>query len=325
MKHPKKSATGLRITATPATSPLIQEILVTTDLSGQSLPAVRYALALGGRVGGAVTLLHVLETASSMSGMEAVILARTDSEATTLARRKLEALAQREARGKGAMVTVVRTGRPFHEISLAAHEREVDLIVIATHGYTGLKRVWLGSTAERVVRHAPCPVLTVPTRGLPKRAAPASRFRLQSILVPIDFSNLSRDALPYALLLARQFGAELTLMHVVQISPLDRLLGAEITNHIMVPVIKQAEADLAALATEVGQSGGVRVSTVVLQGTPHASICKRAKSQSADLIVLTTHGHAGLKHVWLGSTAERVVRHASCPVLAVRELIRKTV
>ncbi len=312
-------------TSGPTAPPIIQKILVTTDFSTQSLPAVRYALALGRRTGAAVTLLHVVETASSMSGLEAVLLARTDAEVAELARTKLEALARREAKGAGKITAVVRTGKPFHEISLTAGERAADLIVIATHGHTGLKRVWLGSTAERVVRHAPCPVLTVPTRDLPKRPGPASPFGLKKILVPIDFSNLSQDALPYAALLAKQFGAEVVLLHVVQLFPIDRLLGGEMISQTIVPAIKEAEIDLARMAADLSAATGGKVSGVVREGTPHEVVSKTARSQSADLIVLTTHGYTGLKHVWLGSTAERVVRHASCPVLAVRELIRKTV
>jgi nucleotide-binding universal stress UspA family protein len=325
MKNSKKPANARRKNATPTALPTVQNVLVTTDFSGQSLPAVRYALALGRKTGASVTLLHVVETASSLSGMEAVVLARTDSEVATLARAKLEALADKTTKGDSEVTTVVRTGKPFHEIALAAGERAVDMIVIATHGHTGLKRVWLGSTAERVVRHAPCPVLTVPTRELPKRTGLVSPFRLKRMLVPIDFSNLSKDALPYATLLAKQFGAELILFHVVQWFPIDRLLGAEMISQTMVPAIKEAETNLECMAAEVSKSTGVKVSAVVSEGTPHEAICQAAKSLGADLVVLTTHGYTGLKHAWLGSTAERVVRHASCPVLAVRELIRKTV
>jgi len=93
--------------------------------------------------------------------MESVGLARTASEVGELARRQLPALGQRESGGDGEITTDVRTGQPFHEIALTAGERAADLIVIATHGHTGVKRVLPRSTAERVVRHAPCPVLVV--------------------------------------------------------------------------------------------------------------------------------------------------------------------
>ena len=161
MKNSKKPGSARRKPAALAARPNVQKILVTTDFSDQSLPAVRYAIALGGKIGASVALLHVVETASSLSGMESVLLARTDSEVAESARTQLEALTQRESKGDRKVTAAVRTGKPFHEIALAAGERAVDLIVITTHGYTGLKPVWLGSTAERVVRHATCPVLAV--------------------------------------------------------------------------------------------------------------------------------------------------------------------
>ena len=319
-KSSKKPGTAQPKITSPAAPANLQlkTILATTDFSGQSLPAVRHALVLGEKLGASVTLLHVVEPASSLAGMESVVLARTDAEVAGLARTQLEALAQRETKGDRKITTVVRTGKPFHEIALAAGERAADLIVIATHGHTGLKRVLLGSTAERVVRHAPCPVLTIPTRTLTKRAGKTPAFKLKKILVPIDFSKISKDALPYAVLLAGHFGSEVILLNVVEMFPIDHLQGPELTNQTMVPVMKQAEADLEHMAASLSKSAGVRSSAIVRRGTPFAEICHAAKTLGADLIVLTTHGYTGLKHVWLGSTAERVVRHAPCPVLAVR-------
>ena len=86
----------------------------------------------------------------------------------------------------------------------------------------------------------------------------------------------------------------------------------------MVPLMKQAEAELEHLAGEQRKTTGANISVVVRDGKPFQEICHAAETLGADLIVLTTHGHTGLKHVWLGSTAERVVRHAKCPVLVVR-------
>jgi universal stress protein A len=82
--------------------------------------------------------------------------------------------------------------------------------------------------------------------------------------------------------------------------------------------MKQAEADLLRLAGSLRKTTGLKVSVLVRDGTPFEAICRASETLGADLIVLTTHGYTGLKHVWLGSTAERVVRHASCPVLVVR-------
>jgi len=135
----------------------------------------------------------------------------------------------------------------------------------------------------------------------------------------MDFSELSKDALPWATFLAEQFRAEIVLLHVVEKFPIDYLLGKELASHSIVPLIKQAEADLGRTASDLAKSFGLNISAAVREGKPHVEICETGKTLDADLIVLTTHGYTGLKHVWLGSTAERVVRHASCPVLIVRE------
>ena len=139
----------------------------------------------------------------------------------------------------------------------------------------------------------------------------------------MDFSDLSKDALPWAIFLAGQFKAEVILFHVVEKFPIDYLMGRELTRHMIVPSIKQAEADLEHAAADLAKSMGVKISGVVREGKPHDEICEAAKALKVDLVVLTTHGYTGLKHVWLGSTAERVVRHASCPVLIVRAMKRK--
>ena len=327
LKPSTKPGKNRRKFSTPAAPANIQlkTLLATTDFSDAARAGVRYAVALADKLGATVALLHVIEPRSWLSELGSVIPAREDTEVVALARTQLATMAEGEGKGDVSVSfsVSVRTGNPFHAITTAAREHAVDLIVIATHGHTGFERVLLGSTAERVVRHAPCPVLTVPTRATTKRTGKTPPFKLKRILVPIDFSNVSKDALPWATHLAAHFGAELVLVHIVEKFPIDYLLGSGLTNETFVPTIKQAEADLEQMAVSLRKSTGLNVSVVVSDGKPFEVICQTARTLGADLIVLTTHGYTGLKNVWLGSTAERVVRHAPCPVLAVRELNRK--
>ncbi len=316
MKNSKKPGKAPRKFAPPAARLNVQKILTTTDFSDDSRAGVRYAAALAEKLNADVALLHVVEPRSWMDRLEA----RKDSELVALAQAQLAKLAKREVGGDVTVTSSVCTGKPFHEITTAASEGAADLIVIATHGYTGVERILLGSTAERVVRHAPCPVLIVPTQELPKRAGKTPPFTLKKILVPIDFSNLSKDALPYAVLLAGHYGAELVLLHIAEKFPIDYLLGRGLMNETIAPMIKQAEADLGRIAEDLSKATRVNATAVVREGRPFEAICATAKTGGADLIVVTTHGYTGLKHAWLGSTAERVVRHAPCPVLVVREL-----
>lgn len=322
-KVPKKPANA-RSTRTGAgavrkASSRIRNILATTDFSNESMAGVRYGVALAEQLGASVTLLSVVEIAPPIAGMEAVVIAVPDSEATKHARAHLESLARRESRGEFKLIPFVSAGNPPHEITRVARERAADLIVIATHGYTGARRVLLGNTAERVVRHATCPVLTVPARTASRRAGRTAPLKLRKILVPIDFSNLSKGSLPLATFLAGQFDAEIVLLHVVQRFPIDYLVGGQLLNHVMTPLMRQSEADLKRIAASMSKSAGLQVSAVVRDGKPFEEICRAAKRLDADLIALTTHGYTGLKHAWLGSTAERVVRYASCPVLVVRK------
>lgn len=327
IKNSKTPARTRCQSATASTPPTILKVLTTTDFSDASRYGVRYAVALAEKLGAAVALLHVIEPGSWLSELGSVGPARKDSEVVASARSQLATMAKREGKGDMAVTfsVSVRTGNPFHAITAAAREQAAELIVIATHGYTGAERVLLGGTAERVVRHAPCPVLTVPTRTESKRTGKTPPFKLKKILVPMDFSGISKDALPWATFIAARFGAELILLHVVEKFSIDYLLGSGLMNETIVPLMKQTEADLERIAGGLSKSTKLNVSATVRAGSPYEEIYHAAKSLGADLIILTTHGHTGLKKVWLGSTAERVVRHASCPVLAVRERNRKTV
>jgi nucleotide-binding universal stress UspA family protein len=318
IKCVKTSDTFRRKIVTPMTPPKFQKILAPMDFSEQSVTGLRYAMNLRLKFSSTLTLLHVIEPTPPMGGMESVSLAQSDSEVAAWALKELTKLALRVARDDKQVTNLVRIGKPFHEITTEAGENKADLIVIATHGYTGVEHLLLGSTAERVVRHAPCPVLTVPARTPTKRSGKNTSLKIKKILVPIDFSNLSQAALPWAAFLAAQFKAELVLLHVEEKFPIDYLLGRKLMSHMVVPLIKQAEAELERLAGGLRKTTAVNISVVVCDGKPFQEICFAAETLGADLIVLTTHGHTGLKHTWLGSTAERVVRQAHCPVLVVR-------
>jgi nucleotide-binding universal stress UspA family protein len=142
---------------------------------------------------------------------------------------------------------------------------------------------------------------------------------LKKILVPIDFSQTSEKALPWAESLAAAFNSELILMHVVEEFPIDYILGRGLMNETITPLMTRAEANLNGMVGDLSKSAAPGISSAVRYGRPYEEICGAAEKLGAGLIALTTHGYTGLKQVWLGSTAERVVRHASCPVLVVRE------
>jgi nucleotide-binding universal stress UspA family protein len=154
----------------------------------------------------------------------------------------------------------------------------------------------------------------------------ASSFRLKKILVPVDFSDCSKKALRYAIPLARQHEAAVTLLYVVAVPTWPGTGDGGGFNYSFEPDFTAMEADmrasggrqLSALAEEEARRE-VSTDTLVRTGSAAIEIIEAAKSLPADLIVISTHGRTGLKHVWLGSVAEHVVRRAPCPVLVVRE------
>jgi nucleotide-binding universal stress UspA family protein len=138
----------------------VKDILVPTDFSEYSRKALRYAVSMAEQFGARLMLLHVVEPIAVPEFISPLVM--ENDKVMQAARAKLDWLRKQEAIDARLISrTLVRIGKPFQEIADAARSLKVDLIIVATHGYTGMKHALLGSTAERVVRHAPCPVLTV--------------------------------------------------------------------------------------------------------------------------------------------------------------------
>lgn len=145
-----------------------------------------------------------------------------------------------------------------------------------------------------------------------------SFLRLKKILVPVDFSAFATKAVRYAARFAEQFGASLVLVHVVEpVHYPESVIIPPVMEEANRERLKLARAALAAFAKKQVPAG-LTTETVTRLGQPFAEITAAAKDSEADLIVIATHGHTGLKHLFLGSVAERVVRLAPCPVLTVR-------
>ena len=145
-------------------------------------------------------------------------------------------------------------------------------------------------------------------------------LRLKKILVPIDFSETSKKAFQYALKFAEQFDCESTLLNVVE--PISATVGAPLAVEGFPDAkdeLSVAERNLAALAAEWHTNGANPINSSVRIGHAPNEITKAAKDLDVDLIIIATHGYTSWRHLCIGSTAERVVRTAPCPVLVVRE------
>lgn len=210
--------------------------------------------------------------------------------------------------------TVVRGGVAAEMLLAVAHEESIGLIVMATHGRGGIGRFLLGSVADRVVRHAEVPVMLV------RAAAVHSEHpEFKRIVVPLDGSQTAAAVLPAVRELARCSAAEIVLLRVVQGEPAAPVITA-------LPVVEpapntSAEHEATDYVGSIGKTAegwGVPVRTLVQVGDPASVILDTAKDLYADLIAMSTHGVGGLRRFFLGSVAERVVRHAEAPVLLFR-------
>ncbi|MEZ4417734.1 MAG: universal stress protein [Gemmatimonadota bacterium] len=197
-------------------------------------------------------------------------------------------------------------------IDAHAEEEHTDLIVLTTHGRTGLSRLWLGSRAEALLRHTYHPMLLVPGKEGETRPEPT---RLQHILVALDRGDVGEHALLPVTKLARTMGARITLLHVlaseVTFGPWTTLIPKE--NGV--DAVEDAKEYLEGVADELRRAG-YEVGTRVEIGHPvAATILAAAEKLDADLIALGTHGYGAVNRFILGSVADKVIRGSARPVL----------
>lgn len=293
-------------------------ILVPIDFSRPSLKAIPYALAISRQFGADMHLLHVTDVTQQLPPTLLTLPPLPQSEWNRRFMKRLEALVLKYRTDGKVSALEPRTGTVCEEICDVAQELKADLIVLATHGYTGYKRMFLGSTAERVVQHSPCPVLVVRHHVSRWNGAGDLRthtgFELTKILVPTDFSDCSQTALKYGIQLARDFDAELRLVHVI--NPHIHPFGHQYAALDAERFIRNASRGAQKLMNSMVARSNVPHSAKVIYGSVAIQICNAA-NEDIDLIVISTHGRTGLGHVVIGSVAEHVVRHAHCPVLVI--------
>ncbi len=298
---------------------MFRKILFPTDFSGYSNGVLDHTLAWAEMFGADVHMLHVVtvhnfDPFNPDLGFPEVGL---DLSLHESAEKQMEEIAGYAA-GRATTVTrETRTGfSPWTEIVDAAVEQEVGLIVMATHGRRGLQKLFLGSTAEKVLEHAPCPLLLLRPD---EDEVPPPPGEVESILLPTDFSDEASQAAPLALDLAGQFGAKLTLFHCVEQDVPPPYYAAGITsifelNDSILAVSREQMARLIPedLAEKLNHDFAVR------EGRSARQIISYAREAAVDLIVMATHGYSGLEQALLGSTTDRVIRNTPCPVLVVR-------
>ena len=299
----------------------IQRILCPIDFSDFSRRALDHALAIARWYRSTVTALHVFSPAPVATFgpgpvvFEPIVLTAGDHE-QLLADTK--AFIDAESASGIAIEAVIREGTVAAEILEQANTMDAELLVIGTHGRSGFERLVLGSVAEKVLRKARCPVLTIPRR-LPD-AVPAGPVLFKQILCAVDFSECSMHALKYALSLAQEADGRLTVVHVL---PPDLVAQVGIgEEHVSVAELQRNHeaAAIRLLEEAVPQNAKVycKPESMLLRGKPWREILRVASERQAELIVMGVQGRGAADLLLFGSTTHHVVRQAECPVLTLR-------
>lgn len=289
-----------------------QRILLATDFSDASEEALRQASSIGARDHAVVGVCHVLPRANAVPAwLSGQIL--TDAE---VERRTQDALEGQAARLTNAGVPkteiFVERGDFYAAIVRRAEAFGADLLVVGSHGRTGMARVLLGSVAEKVVRHAHCAVLVA--RPSPE-AGP--------VIASTDLSDASKAGLRAAVHEAARTGSDLVAVYVVDVDYPGRLPYGINAAGMMDAIkdtdeLRETRESLQKAVAEATGTLAVKATLELTVGDPAAEIVQRAEDLAARLVVLSTHGRTGLSRVLLGSVAEKVVRHAHVSVLAMR-------
>ncbi len=304
--------------------PRIRNVLVPVDFSALSIEAIQEAKKVAQASTATIHLAHVFHAQYPIGFMGPILTAGEPAVSFEEHQQKsfgeeLEKVAQGAELPPSARTHLREGHSVFHEICQLAQEISADLIVMPTHGRTGFRHFFLGSTAERIVQHSPCPVLVTRARKTNNgQVAAKGNGRRPTILVPIDFSPASFESLEYAIGYAAGAGAKLLILNAVYLG--DTLSTDGLGIYRMADFRQTARWDAEREMKEfLGpiNFGEVPLEILIRNGKPAPEICSVANERSVNLIITGTHGRTGLKHLVMGSVAEQVVRSANQSVLVV--------
>jgi nucleotide-binding universal stress UspA family protein len=289
-----------------------KKILVPVDFSEFSDMAVEYAMFFGEKFRANITLLHTvllfeedIDEEEHLKNYEKIIQKKENQRA-----KKLN-LHRDKGKNRGLQVdsVLLRDLSAADSILDYVSDTDYDLIIMGTHGRTGLIQWISGSVAEKVVRFSPIPVLTI--------HKDFSMTRIDRILVPVDFSKHSKIAVQKGIAIANEFKADIKFVHVVE-----QEAHPEFYTISFDPILKanpQLKDHIVNSLKKLTGLGEDKAKFVVLEGSVTEELKKYAQENETDIIVMPTRGMSELEHIVLGSTTERMVRVAPCPVLTVRK------
>lgn len=294
----------------------MKNILCATDFSDFSNRTIPYGVALAKEFDAKLYICHVIDL-SSIAIYGEFQLNPVDQQ-NRIKKEAHDQLHQMIGEQPVAWEPLIPVGHTADEVSRLVEEKGIDLVIAATRGRSGLKRLILGSVTERLMRVLACPLLIIHS---PKRqfVDPVNqKVSLSKILVGCDFSPDSQLAFQHGLSLAQEFQAELHLAHVIEPSVTHDLLKPDnsLSEEIQQGLIDRLTEKLQTMVPEEAQNW-CTPETRILEGQPYEELVNYAATYEMDMIVLGVRGHGLVKTLFLGSTTDRVVRQAPCPVLSV--------
>jgi nucleotide-binding universal stress UspA family protein len=296
----------------------IKKILYPTDFSSCSKQAYAHALFIAEQYGAELHMLHVITIYSENAydpGYDFPDLEEYNIHLEKHALEKSDQLIKEHTFSKTKILKIQERGySPSAVILKYAQDKNIDLIVMGTHGRRGLGYLFLGSVAEEVTRFARRPVYTIREQ---KPAIPVEK--VNRILVPIDLSKFSKQAVHYANELCKDYGAELEIIHVVEerIHPALYATGKS-SIFDFTPEIREKSTDLIKTMLDEISGSKVKYKIKITEGVAAREILKHAEKNDSNMIVLTTHGASGLDQFFLGGVAEKVIRRSNCPVFTIK-------
>lgn len=299
--------------ATPRTS--IARILCPIDFSDISHHALAHAAAIAKWYEAQLTMLYVFVSLPTVD-VPPVVLEDEDRSRLIAQMRELACIVPREV----PVDCQVREAGLVHDaIVTQVDATQADMLVLGTHGRSGFQRLFLGSVTEKVMRKVKCPTLVVPPRA--PDIAPDSPVAFHRVLCPIDFSESSLAALEYAITMAEESDAQLTLLHVTEmpaaLTQEPFVVDVELSR-VREAAVNDARRKLEQLIPE-GARAYCKVDTAVVEGRAYREILRQAAENKTDLIVMGVHGRGALDLLLFGSTTHHVIRASTCPVLIVRQ------
>lgn len=294
----------------------INRIFCATDFSDFAKDVVAYGVILAKEFHAKLYICHVVDLPAVTAYGEAVIgPIENQNRFMGYARREIALLVEDPSVEYQPLITL---GNTTEEITRLASEHLADIVITATHGRSGLKRVFLGSVTERLMRTLPCPLLVIRGAGDETVRDRHRKFPFKRILVGCDFSVDSLLAFDYSISMAQEFESELHLVHVVEPSGYKDLfkLPSEPAEKFKKDLYDMIQEKLKSMVPGDALNW-ITLKIQLLVGKPYEELVRYSQINDMDLIAMGTRGHGMVEDLLVGSTTDRVIRKAPCPVLSI--------